>query len=90
MTVCQFLAGRIRSEEYYNDELDAEDKEELKQAWQERCKSQKELMDGVKRFDFLRGKHVFQGLTRGKIHIVIIFGRYACSSCLTYSVLLSS
>ncbi|KAG2156947.1 uncharacterized protein EDB93DRAFT_1079192 [Suillus bovinus] len=66
MGICQFLAGPIRNEDYYNDELDAEDREELKRAWVERCKNKKERMEGVKRVDFLREKYMFLGLTRGK------------------------
>lgn len=66
MTLCQFLAEPIRNEDYYNDELDAGDKEELKQAWEERCNNRKERMEGVKRVDFLRGKYMFLGLARGK------------------------
>lgn len=66
MTICQFLAGPIRREDYYNDELDAEDREELKQAWESRCNNRKERMEGVKRVDFLREKYMFQGLSRGK------------------------
>lgn len=66
MTICQFLAGPIRNEDYYNDELDAEDKEQLRLAWETRCNSKKERMEGVKRVDFLREKHMFLGLARGK------------------------
>ncbi|KAG1748449.1 uncharacterized protein EDB91DRAFT_1245145 [Suillus paluster] len=66
MAVCQSLSTRIRREEFYNDELDRDDREELKQAWEERCGTEEERMDGVKRVDFLRGKVMFQGLTRGK------------------------
>ncbi|OAX35731.1 hypothetical protein K503DRAFT_696449 [Rhizopogon vinicolor AM-OR11-026] len=64
--ICQALARRIRGEEYYNDVLDHEDREALRLAWDERCRSQEERMDGVKRVDFLRGKYIFEGLTRGK------------------------
>lgn len=66
MTICQFLAGPIRNEDYYNDELDAEDKEQLRLAWEARCNNKKERMEGVKRVDFLREKYIFLGLTPGK------------------------
>lgn len=66
MTMCQFLAEPIRNEDYYNDELDAGDKEELKRAWEGRCNNRRERMEGVKRVDFLRGKYMFLGLSRGK------------------------
>lgn len=66
MAICQFLGERIRHEDYHNDELGAEDREELKQAWEKRCKNKKERMDGVKRVDFLREKYMFLGLIRGK------------------------
>ncbi|KAG1847650.1 hypothetical protein DFJ58DRAFT_730063 [Suillus subalutaceus] len=66
MTICQFLAGPIRNEDYYNDELDIEDKEQLRLAWESRCNNKKERMEGVKRVDFLREKYMFLGLTRGK------------------------
>lgn len=66
MVLCQFLAERIRNEDYYNDVLDAEDRGALKQAWERRCRNKKERMDGVKRVDFLREKYMFLGLTRGK------------------------
>jgi len=65
-TLCQLLATRIRQTEYYNDELDHDDRGALKQAWEERCRDEAERMDGVKRVDYLRGKYMFQGLTRGK------------------------
>jgi len=65
-TICQVLAMRIRGEEFYNDELDKEDREALREAWDERCRNEEERMDGVKRIDFLRGKYMFEGLTRGK------------------------
>lgn len=64
--ICQTLALRIRREEYYTDQLDHEDRQSLKLAWDERCRNQEERMDGVKRVDFLRGKYMFEGLTRGK------------------------
>jgi hypothetical protein len=64
--ICQTLAMRIRSEEYYNGELDNEDRQALKEAWDERCRNEEERRDGVKRVDFLRGKYMFEGLTRGK------------------------
>lgn len=66
VTICQFLAGSIRREDYYNDELDAQDREELKRAWESRCNNRKERMEGVKRVDFLQEKCMFQGLSRGK------------------------
>lgn len=66
MIVCQSLSTRIRKEDFYNDELDRDDRAALKDAWEERCKNEEERMDGVKRVDFLRGKYMFQGLTRGK------------------------
>ncbi|KAG1788749.1 uncharacterized protein HD556DRAFT_1244745 [Suillus plorans] len=66
MHICQSLARPICYDDYYNDELDADDREELKQAWQERCNSKKERMEGVKQVDFLREKYMFLGLTRGK------------------------
>ncbi|KAG2337710.1 hypothetical protein BDR05DRAFT_894740 [Suillus weaverae] len=66
MAICQFLSGQIRNEDYYNDELDDEDRSALKRAWEERCDNKKERMNGVKRVDFLREKYMFMGLTRGK------------------------
>lgn len=66
MTICQFLAGPIRSQDFHNNELDAEDKEQLRQTWEARCYNKKERMEGVKRVDFLREKYMFVGLTRGK------------------------
>jgi len=64
--ICHTLAFRICSADYYNDELDDEDREALRLAWDERCRDESERVDGVKRVDFLRGKYMFQGLTRGK------------------------
>lgn len=66
MNICQSLARPIHHEDYYNDELDADDREELKQTWHKRCSSKKERMEGVKQVDFLREKYMFLGLTRGK------------------------
>lgn len=66
MNICQSLARPIHHDDYYNDELDADDREELKQTWQKRCSSKKERMEGVKQVDFLREKYMFLGLTRGK------------------------
>lgn len=65
-TLCQSLALRIGAGDYHNDELDHDDRQALKLAWDERCRNDAERMDGVKRVDFLRGKYMFQGLTRGK------------------------
>ncbi|KAH7908885.1 hypothetical protein BJ138DRAFT_1011894 [Hygrophoropsis aurantiaca] len=60
------LSARIHRSDYYNDELNAEDREILKKAWEERCRSPEESADGVKRVDYLRGKVIFEGLVRGK------------------------
>lgn len=56
----------IAKADFYNDDLNDEDRETLKQVWLERCRDDTEKMQGVKRIDFLRGKVGFEGLSRGK------------------------
>ncbi|KAH7920958.1 hypothetical protein BV22DRAFT_1020262 [Leucogyrophana mollusca] len=60
------LYKRIHRSDYWNDELDETDRNTLRLAWTERCRTPEEKADGVKRVDFLRGKTVFEGLVRGK------------------------
>ncbi|KIJ11723.1 hypothetical protein PAXINDRAFT_171670 [Paxillus involutus ATCC 200175] len=56
----------LSKNDFYNNDLDNEDRQKLTQAYYERCRDNAERMQGVKRVDFLRGKFEFEGLTRGK------------------------
>ncbi|KAF8124576.1 hypothetical protein EV363DRAFT_1403141 [Boletus edulis] len=52
--------------DYYNNELDDEDRNILTHIYLDRCRSQEEKQEGVKRVDFLRGKIEWMGLVAGK------------------------
>lgn len=56
----------ISKSDFYTYELDGEDREILTRSYIERCRSQDEKMEGVKRVDFLRGKFEWMGLVQGK------------------------
>ncbi|KAF9218675.1 hypothetical protein BS17DRAFT_719864 [Gyrodon lividus] len=60
------LDKQISKYDFYNNDLDDEDRQTLTRAYLERCRDNAECMQGVKRIDFLRGKIEFKGLTRGK------------------------
>jgi hypothetical protein len=61
------LMVQIRNKDFYNEELDNEDRAKVSNAFRERCGgNQAEIALGVRRIDFLRGRIVFEGLTRGK------------------------
>jgi hypothetical protein len=56
----------ISKYDFYNTELDGEDREILTRTYLERCRSEDEKMAGVKRVDYLRGKFEWMGLVPGK------------------------
>jgi hypothetical protein len=56
----------ISKHDFYNNELDDEDRDLLTHAYLGRCRSEEEKMEGVKRVDFLRGKSEWMGLMPGK------------------------
>jgi hypothetical protein len=56
----------ISKYDFYNTELDGEDREILTRTYLERCRSEDEKMEGVKRVDYLRGKFEWMGLVPGK------------------------
>lgn len=56
----------ISKYDFYNKELDDEDREILTRTYLQRCRSEDEKMEGVKRVDYLRGKFEWMGLVPGK------------------------
>jgi hypothetical protein len=60
------LDKQISKHDFYNHDLDDDDRQVLSRTYFERCRDDAERMQGVKRIDFLRGKFQFEGLTRGK------------------------
>jgi len=60
------LSKPISKYDYYNNELDDEDRNVLTHIYLDRCRSQEEKKEGVKRVDFLRGKIEWMGLVAGK------------------------
>lgn len=56
----------ISKPDFYNNILDDEDRRVLNHAFRERCRSEGEKMEGVKRVDFLRGEIEWMGLIPGK------------------------
>lgn len=56
----------ITKYDFYNNELDDEDRQVLTRTYFERCCHEDEKMEGVKRVDFLRGKKGWLGLIAGK------------------------
>lgn len=56
----------ISKPDFYNNELDNEDRDMLTRTYLERCRTEDEKMEGVKRVDFLRGKFEWTGLVPGK------------------------
>jgi len=60
------LAKQISKHDFYNNELEDEDREVLTHAYLDRCRSDGERKEGVKRIDFLRGRIEWMGLSPGK------------------------
>ncbi|KDQ54216.1 hypothetical protein JAAARDRAFT_60653 [Jaapia argillacea MUCL 33604] len=62
------LTKPIRRADYYNQELDERDRDEIAKAFGKRCSYEGEhaRRQGIKRVDFLRERVVFEGLVRGK------------------------
>ncbi|KAG8217026.1 hypothetical protein J3R82DRAFT_7342 [Butyriboletus roseoflavus] len=60
------LSKQISKYDFYNNELDDDDREVLTRAYFERCLHEDDKMEGVKRVDFVRGKQEWMGLTSGK------------------------
>jgi hypothetical protein len=57
----------ILSKDYYNEELDDQDRLKVAEAFKDRCGGQDiEISQGVRRVDFLRGRVIFEGISRGK------------------------
>ena len=57
----------ITNKHYYNEELDDDDREKVNEAFKERCAGREiEIVQGVRRVDFLRGRVFFEGLSRGR------------------------
>jgi len=60
------LSQPISKSDFYTYELDGGDRDVLTRSYIERCRSEDEKMEGVKRVDFLRGKFEWMGLAQGK------------------------
>lgn len=60
------LNSSVSKYDYYNNELDDEDRDVLRRTYLERCRTQGDRMQGVKHVDFLRGKFEWLGLAPGK------------------------
>ncbi|KAG9308219.1 hypothetical protein JVU11DRAFT_12235 [Chiua virens] len=62
------LNKQISKYDFYNNELDEEDRGVLTRAYLERCRHEEERLEGVKRVDFLRGKIEWMGLAPVHVH----------------------
>lgn len=60
------LNSAVSKADFYNNELDDEDREVLTRVYFDRCTTPEEKREGVKRVDFLRGKSEWMGLMPGK------------------------
>lgn len=60
------LNRQISKYDFYNNELDDEDRDVVTRAFFERCRYEDEKMEGVKRVDYLRGKCEWMGLIPAK------------------------
>jgi len=65
--IYQNLQIQIVDADYYNDELDDDERKRVADAYRRRCgQEQSECAKGIKRVDFLMGRVVFEGLVKGK------------------------
>lgn len=61
------LQKQIQHADFYNDELEDDDRNRINWAYKVRCmEDRRELMNGVRRVDYLRRSVLFEGLVKGK------------------------
>lgn len=60
------LNKQVSKHDFYNNELDDEDRDVLTRTYLDRCRNKDEKMEGVRRVDFLRGRFEWMGLVPGK------------------------
>jgi hypothetical protein len=65
--IYQTLQTQIVDADFYNDELDDEERKKIAGAYRKRCgTNQSESAKGIRRVDFLMGRVVFEGLVKAK------------------------
>jgi len=65
--IYQTLQLQIVDADFYNDELEDEERKRIIDSYRKRCGSdQAEASRGIRRVDFLMGRVVFEGLVKGK------------------------
>lgn len=67
MAIWQSMMTPISHEDYYNNEMDQDAREDIAAAWARRCgNNQEERNKGVRRIDFLMERVGLEGVTKGK------------------------
>ncbi|RPD60238.1 hypothetical protein L226DRAFT_471616 [Lentinus tigrinus ALCF2SS1-7] len=57
---------QIQNADYYNVEMTTEARAHVAEAWAERCRTDEERAQGIRRVDYLMGRVVMEGIQKGK------------------------
>ena len=60
------MSTQIQNADYYNVEMTAEARAHVAEAWAERCRSDEERSQGIRRVDYLMGRVIMEGIQKGK------------------------
>ena len=60
------MMTQIENADYYNVEMTAEARAHVAEAWAERCRSDEERSQGIRRVDYLMGRVIMEGIQKGK------------------------
>ena len=65
-TIYQCMMTQIQSADYWNVEMNADTRAQVAEAWAERCRTEEERSQGIRRVDYLMGRVIMEGIQKGK------------------------